>query len=50
MQKLDYMTHTVAWRMVLCTAKPGGVAADAAAEISAKTAALIAGSNKDLML
>ena len=28
--------------------KPGGVAADATAEISAETAALIAGSNKDL--
>jgi len=47
-QKFDYLTHTVAWRIVLCTAKPGRVAADAA-EILAETAALIAGSNKDLM-
>ena len=31
------------------TAKPGRVVADAAAEISAETAALIAGSNDDLM-
>ena len=28
--------------------KPGGVAADTAAEISAETAALVAGSNEDL--
>ena len=49
-QKFGYMTHTVAWWTVLCTAKPGGVAANvAAAEISAETAALIAGTNKDLV-
>ena len=44
-QKFGYMTRTAAWRTVLCTAKPGGVAADAGAE----TAALITGSNKDLV-
>ena len=44
------MTHIAAQRTVLCTAKPGRVAADAPAEISAETAVLIAGSNKDLVL
>ena len=49
-QKLGYITHTAVRRTVQCTAKPGRVAADAAAEISAETAVLIAGSNKDLVL
>ena len=49
-QKFDYMTHTVAQRMVLCTAKSGGVATDATAEISPETATLTAGSNEDLLL
>ena len=40
---------TAAWRTVQCTAKPRGVAANAAAEVSAETAALIAGSNEDLV-
>ena len=35
--------------MVYCTTKFGGVVADATAEISADTAALIAGSNEDLV-
>ena len=48
-QKFGYVTNTVARRMVYCTTKPGGVAADAAAVISADTATLIAGSNEDLV-
>ena len=48
-KKFGYMTHIAARRTVLCTIKPGGVAADAAAEISAETAALITSSNEDLM-
>ena len=43
------ITYTAARRTVYCTTKPGGVAADAATEISAETAALIAGSNEDLV-
>ena len=49
MQKLGYITCTTARRTVKCTAKPGRVAADAAAEISAETVALIVGSNEDLV-
>ena len=49
-QKFGYITHTAARRTVhSLTAKPGRVAADAAAKISAETAALIAGSNEDLV-
>ena len=42
-------THTAAQRTLKCTVEPGGVAADAAAEVSAETAALIVGSNEDLV-
>ena len=49
-QKFDYVTHTAAQRMVLCTAKSGVVTTDATAEISPETAALTAGSNNDLVL
>ena len=47
MQKFNYTTHTAAWKTVKCNAKPGGVAADATADISVKIAALIADSNED---
>ena len=46
---MEKLTHTAAQRTVQYTANPGGMAADAATEISAETAALLAGSNEDLV-